>query len=75
MSKNEIGQDSPIPKFTYLKIRCRDSIESLMILEEGEFKVPIEGCIKVARGVPIDPTFAFRAFYNFRLPFFDRYFF
>ena len=50
MSKNEIGQDSPIPKFIYLKIRRRDGIESLTILEEGEFKVPIEGCIKVSKG-------------------------
>ena len=45
MSKNEIGQDSPIPKFIYLKIRRRDGVESLTILEEGEFKVPIDGCI------------------------------
>ena len=50
MSKNEIGQDSPIPKFIYLKIRRRDGIESLTILEEGEFKVPIDGCIKVTKG-------------------------
>ena len=48
MSKNEIGQDSPIPKFIYLKIRCRDHVESLTILEEGEFKVPIDGCINKA---------------------------
>ena len=46
MSKNEIGQDSPIPKFIYLKIRRRDGVESLTILEEGEFKVPIDGCIR-----------------------------
>ena len=46
MSKNEIGQDSPIPKFIHLKIRCQDGVESLMILEEGEFKVPIDGCIR-----------------------------
>ena len=45
MSKNEIGQDSPIPKFIYLKIRRRDGVESLTILEEEEFKVPIDGCI------------------------------
>ena len=50
MSKNEIGQDSPILKFIYLKIQCRDGIESLTILEEGEFKVPIDGCIKVTKG-------------------------
>ena len=46
MSKNEIGQVLPIPKFIYLKIRRRDGVESLTILEEGEFKVPIDGCIK-----------------------------
>ena len=45
MSKNEKGQDSPIPKFITLKIRRRDGIESLTILEEGDFKVPIDGCI------------------------------
>ena len=42
MSKIEIGQDSPIPKFIYHKIRRRDGVESLTILE---FKVPIDGCI------------------------------
>ena len=46
MSKNEIGQDSPIPKFIYLKIRRPDGVKSLTILEEGEFKVPIDGYIK-----------------------------
>ena len=53
MSKNEIGQDSPIPKFIYLKIRRRDGVESLTILEEGEFKVPIDGCIRLAQWVPV----------------------
>ena len=46
MSKNEMVQDSPIPKFIYLKIRRRDGVESSTILEEEEFKVPIDGCIK-----------------------------
>ena len=46
MSKNKIGEDSPIPKFIYLKIRRRDGVESLTTLEEGEFKVPIDGCIR-----------------------------
>ena len=46
MSKNKIGKDSPISKFIYLKIRRRDGVESLTTLEEGEFKVPIDGCIK-----------------------------
>ena len=27
MSKNKIGEDSPIPKFLYLKIQCRDGVE------------------------------------------------
>ena len=30
--------------------------------------------IKVSKGVPMDPTFVFRAFYYFCLRFFDRYF-
>ena len=59
MSKNEIGQDSPIPKFIYLKIRRRDGIESLTILEEGEFKVPIDGCIKVTKGGSYWPNICF----------------
>ena len=46
MSKNKIGEDSPIPKFIYLKIRRRDGVKSLTTLEEGEFKVPIDGCIR-----------------------------
>ena len=45
MSKNKTGEDSPIPKFVYLKIWCRHGVESLTILEEGEFKVPIDGSI------------------------------
>ena len=45
MSRDEIGEDSPIPKFIYLKILCWDGVESLTTLEEGEFKVPIDGCI------------------------------
>ena len=49
MSKYKIGEDSPIPKFIYLKIRRRDGVESLTTLEEGEFKVPIDGCISGER--------------------------
>ena len=45
--KNKLGEDSPITKFIHLKIRRRDGIKSLMTLEEGEFKVPIDGCIKL----------------------------
>ena len=41
MFKNKIGEDSPIPKFIYLKIRRRDGVESLTTLKEGEFNVPI----------------------------------
>ena len=47
MFKNKLGEDSPIPKFIHLKIRRRDGVESLTTLEEGEFKVPIDGCISV----------------------------
>ena len=55
MSKNELGEDSPSSKSIHLKIRCRDSVESLRqdsvesltTLEEGEFKVPIDGCISI----------------------------
>ena len=43
---SKIGEDSPIPKFIYLKIRRRDGVESLTTPEEGEFKVPIDGCIR-----------------------------
>ena len=46
MSRNKIGEVSPIPKFMYLKIRRRNGVESLTTLEEGEFTVPIDGCIK-----------------------------
>ena len=38
MLKNELGEDSPIPKFIHLKIRHQDGVESLTNLEEGEFK-------------------------------------
>ena len=46
MFKNKLGEDSPFPKFIRLKIRRRDGDESLTTLEEGEFKVPIDGCIR-----------------------------
>ena len=35
----------------YHKIRRRDGVETLTTLEEGEFKVPIDGCIKISRNV------------------------
>ena len=45
MFKNKLGEDSPILKFIHIEIRRRDDVESLTILEEGEFKIPIDGCI------------------------------
>ena len=45
MFKNKLSEDSPIPKFIHLKIRRRDDVVFLTTLEEGEFKVPIDGCI------------------------------
>ena len=58
MSKNKIGENSSISKFIYLKIRRRDGVESfLTTLEEGEFKVPIDGCINcvcVGEGKEVD---------------------
>ena len=46
MYKNKIGEDLPIPKLIYLKIRRRGGVESLMTLEEGEFKLAIDSCIR-----------------------------
>ena len=46
MSKNKIGEDSPIPKIIHLKIRREDGVESETILEESELNVPIDGCIR-----------------------------
>ena len=34
-------------KFIHLKIQSRDGVESLTTLEEGGFKVPIDGCTSV----------------------------
>ena len=45
-SKNWLGEDSPFPKFTQLKIRRRNGVESLTSLEEGEFKLANDGFIK-----------------------------
>ena len=39
MLKNKLGEDSLMPIFLGPKIRRRDGIESLTILEEGEFNV------------------------------------
>ena len=41
----ELGVDSPIPKFIHFKIPRRDGVESLTTLQEGGFKVLINGCI------------------------------
>ena len=46
MSKNKIGEDSPILKSSNLKIRRRDGVESMTTLKEGEFKVSIDSCIR-----------------------------
>ena len=56
MPKNKICEDSPIPKFIYLKIQRQDGVESLTTLEEGEFKVPIDGCIKLDSTLKMDVT-------------------
>ena len=42
-----LGEDSLNPKFIHLEIQRWDGIESLTTLEEGEFKVPIDGCIRI----------------------------
>ena len=39
-----------IPRFIYLKIRRRDGVETLTILQEGELKVPFDGCISILYG-------------------------
>ena len=49
MLKNKLGEDLPIPKFIHLKIWRRNGVESLTTLEEGEFRVPIDGCIKAKK--------------------------
>ena len=46
MSKKLLGEDSPFPKFIHLKIRRRNGVASLTFLEEGEFKLAIDGNIK-----------------------------
>ena len=46
MSKKLLGEDLPFPKFIQLKIRRRNGVAYLTILEEGEFKLAIDGCIK-----------------------------
>ena len=49
-SKNKlnVGEVSPIPEFIQCKIRRGDGVKSLTTLEEGEFKVCIDCCIKKA---------------------------
>ena len=60
MSKNKIGEDSPIPKFIYLHIRRRDGVESLTTLEDGEFKVPIDS--RKSKKLPNIPTYSFHQY-------------
>ena len=48
MFKNKLGEDSPIPECMHVTSRRRHGVESLTTLEEGEFKVPIDGCITEA---------------------------
>ena len=43
MFENKLGEDSPITKVIHLKIQ--EDVESLMTLEKGEIKVPIDACI------------------------------
>ena len=45
MYRDVLGEDSQTPKFTYLKIWLGGGIDSLMILGEGEFKIPIDASI------------------------------
>ena len=52
-------KDSP-RLFIYLKIRRRNGVESLTTLEEGEFKLAIDGCISAkANGSYIYALFHF----------------
>ena len=50
-----------------MDIMCND-IQSLQLQHTPSINT------QVPKGVPMDPTFVFRAFYYFRLRFFDRYF-
>ena len=45
MSRNKIGEDSPIPKFYIPQDSTSRRRRILTILEEGEFKLAIDGCI------------------------------
>ena len=54
--KKKKSEDSPIPKCTCLKIRSRDGVESLTTLEDGEFKVPIDGYINKSSWCPFGPA-------------------
>ena len=46
MLRNKLGEGSSISKCIHLKIRRRVGVDSLTTLEEGEFKVPIDGSIE-----------------------------
>ena len=54
-----LGDDSQIPKFIPLKIQRRDGIESCTTLEEGEFKIPIDSCIRTLKSLQSCTTFDF----------------
>ena len=58
MFKSKLGEDSLISKCNYLKIRRRDGVVCVTTLEEGEFKLPINVCIK-AKTKFARPTWCF----------------
>ena len=68
MSKSKIGEDSPIPKFVYLKIRRRDGIKYLMTLEDGEFKVPIDSWISCKLNLVSFEFHLLKTFFGFIIP-------
>ena len=45
MSKNKIGEDSPIPKFLYLKIRRQDGVEFLTPLRRVSSRCPLTAAL------------------------------
>ena len=51
MSKKKVGQDSPIPKFIYLKIRRRDGVESLSL------RCPLTAALSVKFQIHFEVTF------------------
>ena len=43
--KNKQGEDSPFPKFLHHKIRRRNGVESLTILQEGSSSWPLTAAL------------------------------